>query len=336
MAGLGADGPVDGGAHATEGAGDEWICAGVRRVDRLSDHAVEKMKETMDVVQGRRLVIAEATYQHLFTADPAARHLFSLEFRSESNMQDRTARAHGNDSADDARKKSGAGEKPQMHLHGQAQVVAQMLFRFLGSLDNIRDFERHVSVIVAKHAARNIQPEQFFEWGNGFLSAIRAQLGELATPDVMDAWTEAYAYLATLMITKQQEMVEERASQRGGWKGFRPFIVKRLEAVASHGENKAVKLTLVPEDGQPTLVQKPGQYVCVRVSIPVEAGESPAVMHRNYQCAGIPTQGQYEVEVTESYSYRSQSSSNEILLRSLHEGSRLDLSVPLGGFLVGK
>jgi nitric oxide dioxygenase len=54
-------------------------------------------------------------------------------------------------------------------------------------------------------------------------------LGQAATDDVMDAWAEAYQFLADVLIARERELYDHHRAARGGWVGWREFVVERVE-----------------------------------------------------------------------------------------------------------
>ena len=303
------------------------IVPGVRRRETLAPHTIEVLKQTMHRIEKNWLHVAENTYKNLVRTVPEVAHMFSLEFRDGSGMQGlsvpgdsspKTPMGYGPPI------RSADGTQKRYDIKGQARVVSEVLFRFLMCLDDIETFELQQDTIAAKHVARAVKPMQYHVWGLSFLAAVESELDELATPSVMDAWTDAYGYLATLMITRQEEMASAVEHKPGGWRGFRDFSVMSITELP-HG---AISVCFAPVDGKPILLQKPGQYVCIQIDTP-----QYGIMHRNYPVQGMPRADLYEIHLTPVYSYRGQTLSNQALLDQLTVGTVVKLSPPVGGFL---
>ncbi len=79
---------------------------------------------------------------------------------------------------------------------------------------------------------------------------------------VMEAWKEAYNFLADLLIKRESELYEARKNAKGGWKGSRTFVVAKKEAET----DTITSFYLKPKDGGDMVHFKPGQYVTIRVS----------------------------------------------------------------------
>src|SRR5690606_234908 len=113
-------------------------------------------------------------------------------------------------------------------------------------------------------------------------------LGEAATDEIIDAWAEAYGFLAKIFIDRERAIYRQQAEAEGGWNGYRPFVVTRkvpeCEVVTS--------FYLQPEDGGPVCDFKPGQYLTVRVDHP-QVPTSP----RNYSLSDRPGRGHYRISV---------------------------------------
>ena len=108
--------------------------------------------------------IATAFYERLFEIDPHARELFAR-----TSMVDQ-----------------------------RAKVVA-MLSDIVGNLDRLEYFVPSVGALGRRHRDYGVRDIDYDRVREALLGAIGAALGDAFTPDVRDAWEEAYALTAGVM-----------------------------------------------------------------------------------------------------------------------------------------
>jgi len=61
------------------------------------------------------------------------------------------------------------------------------------------------------HVDVNILPKHYPWVGESLLAAIKEVLGDAATPEVLDAWEEAYGFLANVFIAREKELYDEKS-----------------------------------------------------------------------------------------------------------------------------
>ena len=99
--------------------------------------------------------------------------------------------------------------------------------------------------------------------------AIAANLGDLATPEIVEAWTEVYWLMGNALIKLEKGLYASQANDVM----FAPFkLVERKET----GENVVV-LTFEPADETPMTESKGGQYISIIV--PARDGLRQARQH---------------------------------------------------------
>ena len=100
--------------------------------------------------------------------------------------------------------------------------------------------------------------------------------------------TEAYGFLAQILMRREQELYAQRAAAPGGWRGWREFVVDR----AAPESEVITSFYLRPLDGGPIMGFKPGQYLTFQLDIP---GHGQVV--RNYSLSCVPGQDSYRISV---------------------------------------
>jgi len=195
--------------------------------------------------------------------------------------------------------------------------------RYIDQLDAILPVVRQIG---HKHRSLGIKPEQYPIVGKHLLLAIKDVLGDAATDEVIAAWAEAYEVIADVFIQVEQELYDEAAAKRGGWRDFRRFVVakkvKESDVITS--------FYLKSEDGEAISDYLPGQYVSVKMSIP---GETYTHI-RQYSLSDAPGKGYYRISVKREAATADKPAGivSNYLHDHIQEGDVLELSAPAGDF----
>eukprot|EP00667_Euglena_gracilis_P007521 EG_transcript_7594 len=156
----------------------------------------------------------------------------------------------------------------------QHRALAAAVCAYAQNIDNLDALTGAVQRIAHKHVSVGVLPEHYTVVGENLLPAIKTILGDAATPEIIDAWREAYGALAKIFIDVEEDLYRELESRPGGWRGWRAFKVARCEP-----ESDTMKsFYLEPVDGKGICPYTAGQYTCLRLSIP---GQEYPVL-RNY------------------------------------------------------
>lgn len=174
------------------------------------------------------------------------------------------------------------------HFGNQQRALANAIAAYAENIDNLGVLGGAVEMIAQKHASLLVKKEHYPIVGDNLLASISEVLGKGATPEILDAWANAYAFLTDILVSREQQIYMENAQKVGGWEGFKPFKILRKEQ-----ESKTItSLYLVPEDGGPLPHFEPGQYVTVRV--PTHDGSTTM---RNYSLSDKPHQEWLRISV---------------------------------------
>ncbi len=138
----------------------------------------------------------------------------------------------------------------------QQKALAEAICAYAANIDNLEILSTAVELIAQKHSSLQIKPEHYPIVGENLLFSIQEVLGEAACDEVIKAWSEAYAFLANILIDRERQIYNEHVSNRGGWKGFKQFHVIKKERESS----VITSFYLSPKDGSPLPSFKPGQY----------------------------------------------------------------------------
>ncbi len=139
----------------------------------LSQTTIEIVKATAPAVAANAEKITTRMYEILFAAHPEVKELFK--------------------DAD-----------PEQH-----KKLAGAVSAYAANIDNLGALSKAVEKMTAAHVRTNVKPEHYPMVGVSILGAIKDVLGEAATEDVLNAWKEAYFFLADILIAREQELYAE-------------------------------------------------------------------------------------------------------------------------------
>jgi nitric oxide dioxygenase len=216
----------------------------------------------------------------------------------------------------------------QAHQHsgGQQRALAGAICAYAANIDNLAALGPAVELIAQKHCSLGIQPDHYPIVGQHLLAAIKDVLGDAATEEIIGAWAEAYGLLADVFIGREAQIYAAQVAVRGGWNGYRRFVVKRKVA-----ENPIItSFDLAPEDGSALATFKPGQYITVKIDHP-RTPTSP----RNYSLSDRPDTGHYRISVKRETGSTAETPGG-LISNYLHDevvkGSILEVGPPCGEF----
>ena len=223
--------------------------------DALSDRTIDIVKATIPALEKGGTAVTDRMYQILFT-NPDIRDLFNQSHHGETGSQSKAL---------------------------TAAVIA-----YGRNIDNLGVLASRVERITQKHVALNILPEHYHFVAEALLGAIKDVLGDAATDEVLEAWGEAYWFLADLLMARESNIYARLAAASGGWNGWRDFAVESTE-LASEVIRSFI---LVPTDGQAVMRHRPGQYLTFALDVP-GAGH----LKRNYSISSAPDGRSYRISV---------------------------------------
>lgn len=143
----------------------------------------------------------------------------------------------------------------QRALAGSIAAFATHLVNNPGTLP-----EKVLARIAHKHASLGITEDQYAVVYEHLFAAIAADLAEVVTPEIAEAWTEVYWLMADALIKLEKNLYAEQANNRM----WMPWRVVSKEPAGTD----SVTFILEPADETPATEAKPGQYVSVKVQLP--------------------------------------------------------------------
>jgi nitric oxide dioxygenase len=176
----------------------------------------------------------------------------------------------------------------------QQNALSGAVLAYAENIENPTVLINTLKLIGNKHVSLNIQPEQYDIVGNHLIGSIKEVLGDLATVELIEAWTCAYNELAQIMISIEAEMYQKIINKKGGWKGWRTFIISKI--VKESDEINSFYLR--PEDNKEIADFYPGQYISVSTFIPELGHKQP----RQYSLSSHSNTEYYRISVKKEIS----------------------------------
>lgn len=141
----------------------------------LSPQTIAIVKATAPVLVQHGVAITTRMYERLFV-DPQVKALF-----------------------DQAAQES--GEQPKR--------LAAAIVAFAQNVDNLPALAGAIERMAERHVETNVKPEHYPKVAEALLPAIRDVLGDAATDEVLNAWGEAYWFLADVLIAREAQLYVE-------------------------------------------------------------------------------------------------------------------------------
>ena len=253
----------------------------------LSDKTIAVVKSTAPVLAANGELLTRHFYGRMFRENPEVAPLFN-----------RTNQASGN----------------------QQRALAGAICAFAANVDQLEILGAAVETIAQKHAALRILPEHYPIVGSNLLASIREVLGAAATDEIIDAWAEAYGFLANILIGREEHIYRIQARAEHGWNGFKALRIAKKEK-----ESEVItSFYLQPVEGGKVPGYKPGQYLTVRVP----DGPDSTTM-RNYSLSSAPTPEHFRISVKAE-----PEGSVSNYLHGLPEGAEIEVGPPCGDFFL--
>lgn len=144
----------------------------------------------------------------------------------------------------------------QKALAGAIAAYASLLVS-----EDAPNIDAMMSRIANKHASLGITEDQYPIVYEHLFAAIGEVLGEAATPEVVDAWTEVYWDMANTLIAAERTLYAHHDVDPGDvWSDL---VVSRRRQESPH----TVSLLLARPDGGALPQARPGQYISVQVQL---------------------------------------------------------------------
>lgn len=266
----------------------------LKTVKQLDPEKLDIVKATLPVVKEHGESITKHFYKRMFKQHPELKNIFNM--------------AH------------------QITGH-QPKALADAVYGAAANIENMSDIMPVLERIGEKHRSLQIKPEHYPIVGENLLAAIKETLGDAITPEIMDAWADAYEVIADVFIRMEERKYKMSVAQPGGWAGFRDFVIDKK--VKESGV--ITSFYLKPKDGKQIAEFIPGQYITVKLDV-----ASLNFTHlRQYSLSDRPGLDYYRISVKREAAMGDDIPAGVVssyLHDHLEEGDILPISAPAGDF----
>lgn len=261
----------------------------------LSEKTMAIVKSTAPILQEHGETLTRHFYQRMFTHNPEVAPFFNPAHQTAGKQQ---------------------------------RALAGAIAAYAANIDNLEVLGGAVELIAQKHASLMIKPEHYPIVGQNLLASIQEVLGEDATDEIIEAWAEAYGFLADILIGREKQIYNENARKPGGWEGFKDFRIVRKEKESSN----ITSFYLAAADGAPLPTFKPGQYITVRAMIP-----QGSTTMRNYSLSDKPGQEWFRISVKREVPPEANTPGGYVsnwLHDKVEAGDTIEIAPPCGEFFL--
>lgn len=260
----------------------------------LSAQTIAIVKSTAKVLEEHGETLTRHFYKRMFSHNPEVRPFFNQAHQMAGNQQ---------------------------------KALAQAICAYAANIDNLSALSEAVELIAQKHASLQIKAEHYPIVGENLLASIQEVLGLSASDNVIKAWSEAYQFLADILIDRESQIYQDHVKK--GWEGFKPFQVFRKQI-----ESELItSFYLIPVDRIKLPIFKPGQYITVRF----KTSDGLSTTMRNYSLSDKPNQDWFRISVKREMGSFDQTPGGYVsnfLHDSVEIGSIIEVAPPCGEFFL--
>lgn len=266
----------------------------------LSAETIAIVKSTVPLLENAGVAITNHFYQRMFRFNPELKDIFNMT---------------------------------NQHSGRQQFALFSAIAAYAKNIDNLSVLTETVERVAHKHTSFFIQPAHYDIVGHHLIETLRELAPDAFTPDVEQAWTEAYGELANIFTGRERQLYQQTEQQPGGWYGPRQFRVQQKIRESA----LVTSFVLVPADGKAVVDFQPGQYLGVKV----KPANSDYFEIRQYSLSDKANGYSYRISVKrETAADADQVAGPAVGLVSnylhdhIQEGDELDILPPAGDFLL--
>ena len=143
----------------------------------LDQKTIDIIKSTVPVLKEHGLEITTTFYKRMFENNPEIKAMFNMD-------------------------KQVSKEQPK--------ALAMAILSAAQNIDNLEAILPAVKKMGKAHVNANVRPEHYPIIGKNLLAAIKEVLGDIATDEVLDAWSKAYEVISKVFIQIEKDMYIEQ------------------------------------------------------------------------------------------------------------------------------
>ncbi|WP_230278859.1 globin domain-containing protein [Croceicoccus sp. Ery15] len=144
----------------------------------LSADTMTIVKATAPALKQHGLAITQRMYERMFDRHPEVKAMFDMAAQE-------------------------SGEQPKR--------LAAAIIAYAENVDKLENLSGPVLRMARRHVETHVKPEHYPIVAENLLAAIKDVLGDAATSEILDAWGEAYWFLADILIAKEAELYADEA-----------------------------------------------------------------------------------------------------------------------------
>ncbi|MBL1407128.1 NO-inducible flavohemoprotein [Sphingobacterium faecale] len=262
----------------------------------MTTEQIQLVKGTVPVLREHGVLLTTHFYKRMFEHNPELKHVFNMGNQQNSKQQ---------------------------------TALAMAVLAYAEHIENPSVLMHAVDHIGQKHTSLDIRPEHYAIVGQHLIASISEVLGDAASPELLDAWTLAYNQLAAIMSGHEQQLYDTQTAKKGGWTGWRPFIIK--DKIKESAE--ITSFYLYPSDGGAVADYLPGQFISLRLFLP----ELNLLQPRQYSISCAPNGQYYRISVKrEAGSQHPDGMISNRLHDAINPGDIVELTAPAGSFVLNR
>ncbi len=253
----------------------------------LSQQTINTVKATIPFLTENSTALTEHFYKRLFEHNPEVKVYFNASHQAAGSQQGALA----------------------------ASVCA-----FARNIETPENLAAAVSLIANKHVSLGVQPEHYPVVGKHLLASIDELLNP-APKEILEAWGEAYGFLADVLINHEEGIYKSQE-----WNGFREFTIDSKVKESSN----VTSFYLKPTDGGEVPSFSAGQYITIRVP----SADGSTTM-RNYSLSSYGCDKAFRISVKREDALHADQPSgyaSNYLHEKLEAGDILEVAAPCGEF----
>lgn len=144
----------------------------------------------------------------------------------------------------------------------QSAALGDAVIAYASNIDNLGVLTGAVQAIQQRHVALGVTPELYSAVHASLMKAIAEVLGDAATPEVAEGWSNAVLALAEICWTGEEALYKETEARKGGWRLFKEFELVKKTTVSQD----TVSFDFKAADGYSEGFEyEAGQYLTIKV-----------------------------------------------------------------------
>lgn len=213
----------------------------------ISQETSDTVKATVPALKENGIEIVTLFYDTLFKRYPDLRSQFNLDRQRKGATVSKTSTTD--------------------NVPSQVNALANAVLTYASNIDNVSKIMPAVERICHRHVAHAVKPIQYEAVGECMIYSIGAVLKDNATAQILNAWTDAFQYLAQTFIKTERE-IRAKLTESAGFDGFvNMHVVSTEDEEHTAGKVKYRLLGVVPDNYAVPPVAR-GQFVAIQVTLP--------------------------------------------------------------------